>query len=382
MTRRAMSMASANQGVLALAVLLVAGWFVSGTLSAVWISIMVLALYYAIGGISFNFLYGSLGTFSLAQPIFVAVGGYTTIYLYNTYGVSPWLSLLIAPVFAAILALPVALVATRIGGGAVLTALVTLIVAEAVPPLLYAIGPLGGAIGLYAKSPPNITFSDMQFAAGIDYVRILLVINVLFIGFWMWWKRSRYGLLVAAIKDSPEAAEAVGVAKARLRLVVFLIAAMLAAPAGVIYAQYNLLTSPDVFLGTTALFLIIVIALVGGSARPWGSLAGALVITYLSTEVSNFSGSNPAATPVTFAAVFVVMALIIPRGLSGTWARLADRRRPGPSGGLGAIGMPDSGVASLSTPQAPTAPQAPSAPQTALATAPPPTQGQDLPKPT
>jgi len=338
MNRRAVALAPSYQGMIALLVLLVVLWFVPAALSAADLSILILALFYAIGGFSFNFLYGSLGIFSLAQPVFIAVGGYTSIYLYNRFGVSPWLSLLIAPVIAAILALPVALVATRIGGGAVLTALVTLIIAEAVTPILIAIRPLGGAIGLYAKSPPVITFSDMQFSSGIVYVRILAVLNVLFIAFWMWWKRSRFGLFTAAIKDSPEAGESVGIANGRLRLSVFLIAAMLAAPAGVIFAQYQLLTSPDIFLGGTALFQIITIALVGGAARPWGSLAGALLIVYLAHEVSDLSGNNPAAEPVTFAAIFVIMVLIVPRGLSGTWARVAAQRRPDRSGGLSAIG--------------------------------------------
>ena len=338
MNRRALDLASSYQGMIALVVLLVVLWFAPAALSASGLSILVLALFYAIGGMSFNFLYGSLGIFSLAQPVFIAAGGYTSIFLWNRFGVSPWLSLLIAPVVAAILALPVALVATRIGGGAVLTALVTLIVAEAVTPILIAIPALGGASGLYAKPPSVITFGDMQFSSGLVYVRILAVLNVLFIAFWMWWKRSRFGLFTAAIKDSPEAAQAVGIANARIRLSVFLIAAMLAAPAGVIFAQYNLLTSADIFLGGTALFQIITIALVGGAARPWGSLAGALLIVYLAQEVSDRTGGNPAAQPVTFAAVFVVMVLIVPRGLSGTWAQVAARRRPGRSGALGAIG--------------------------------------------
>jgi len=67
---------------------------------------------------------------------------------------------------------------------------------------------------------------------------------------------------------------------------------------------------------------------VGGAARPWGSLVGALLIVYVAQEVSNLSGSNPAAEPVTFAGVFVIMVLIVPRGLSGTWARVVAQRRP------------------------------------------------------
>ena len=338
MTSRAAAFASDYRGPLALLVLLVAGWFGVGAADATTIATLVLALYYSIGGLSFNFLYGSLGILSLAQPVFVAVGGYTGIYLYDTYGVSPWLSLFIAPVIAAIIALPIALVAARIGGGAVLTALVTLIVSEAATPLLIAIKPLGGAVGLYAKSPPQPTFSAMQFASGTDYARILLVINVLFIGFWMWWRRSRYGLFVTVIKEAPEAGESVGVASARMRIIVFLVAAMLAAPAGVVFAQYNLLTSPDLFLGATAVFQFIVVALVGGAARPWGALVGSVLITYLSQEVSNLS-SNAGAAPLTFAVVFLIMAMIVPRGLAGTWESIVNRRRPAVNASLGPIAV-------------------------------------------
>jgi branched-chain amino acid transport system permease protein len=338
MTNRAASLVNSHRGVLGLLALLVVGWFVTGAVDATTITILVLALYYSVGGLSFNFLYGSLGIFSLAQPVFVTVGGYTSIYLWNTYGISPWLSLFIAPVIAAIIALPIALVATRIGGGAVLTALVTLIVAEAATPLLIAITPLGGAIGLYAKQSSSQSFGSMQFANGATFVRILLVINVLLIGFWMWWRQSRYGLFATAVKDAPEAGESVGVPNARISLSVFLIAAMLAAPAGVVYAQYNLLTSPDLFLGATAMFQFIVVALVGGAARPWGALVGSLIITYLSQEVSDWSGNNAGAAPVTFAIIFLLMALIIPRGLAGTWERVVDRRRPAVTGSLGPIG--------------------------------------------
>jgi branched-chain amino acid transport system permease protein len=335
------AIATRYRGLLALLALLVIGWFVAGAVDATAITILVLALYYSVGGLSFNFLYGSLGIFSLAQPVFVAVGGYTSVYLYDTYGVSPWLSLFIAPVIAAIIALPIALVATRIGGGAVLTALVTLIVSEAATPLLIAIKPLGGAVGLYAKSPPSPTFSAMQFASGADFVRILLVVNVLLIGFWMWWRQSKYGLFVTAIKDAPEAGESVGVASARIRLSVFLLAAMLAAPAGVVYAQYNLLTSADLFLGASAMFQFIVVALVGGAARPWGALVGSLIITYLSQEISDVSGNHSGAAPLTFAVVFVIMALIVPRGLSGTWERIVERRRPQVNATLGPIAIKD-----------------------------------------
>lgn len=324
-----------------LGALLVLGWLGLGAVGTTAVTVLVLALYYAVGGASFNFLYGTIGVFSLAQPVFLAAGGYTSVYMYATYGMSPWLALPMSMVVAAVIALPIGYLALR-RGGTVLTALVTLIIAEAAPPIIAAVKPLGGSIGLYVHLRPGSDFGAMQFAAPVTFARIFLVFNVVVIALIMIFRRSRYGLWSSAVKDAPGAAAASGVPVLGMRLVVFVAAAMIAAPAGTIYSQYNLLVNPDLFLGATTLFQVIVVALVGGSARPWGSLVGAVLVTELSYHVTKASNGRPGVAPLTFAAVFLVVALLVPRGLSATWDRLVGGRpwrrgrRPPPGEQIGA----------------------------------------------
>lgn len=305
------------------------GWAFLGIIPAASVSILILALYYAVGGTSFNFLYGSLGVFSLAQVVFLAVGGYTDVYLYDKFGISPWLSLLIAPVIAGVLALPVAFASVRAGSGPIITALITLIVAEAVPPILIAITPLGGAVGLYVKSPAHVTFWSMQFGSQTAFARTLFVYCVLVMLLLAFWKRSRLGYYASAIKDSPEASASVGIPVTRIRVLTFVVAAAIAAPAGVIYAQYSLEVNSDLFLSSTALFEVIVVALVGGAMRVWGAFVGAILIVLLSNEITSLANGASGIGPLTFAAVFLIIALIMPRGLSGTWAQIADRYERG-----------------------------------------------------
>jgi branched-chain amino acid transport system permease protein len=256
----------------------------------------------------------------------VAVGGYTSVYLYAKHGVSPWASLPIAMVIAAVVALPIAFVAMR-RTGTVITALVTLIVAQAAPPVLAAIKPLGGSIGLYLTVKTGDDWGAMQFADPSVFGRILLVVNVLIVAGLMWFGRSRIGRWVLAVKDSQQAAAAVGIPVRTVRVGVFVASAMVAAVPGVVFAQYNLLVNADLFLGTSALFQIIVAALIGGSARPWGTLVGAVVIVELSHYLTQAFHGRPGVGPLTFAAVFLVMALVMPSGISGTWAKLIARRR-------------------------------------------------------
>jgi branched-chain amino acid transport system permease protein len=304
---------------LALVVFFALGWVIVGALPAAALSVVVLALYYGAAGSSFNLLYGSLGVFSLAQPIFVAIGGYTSGYAYIRYGVSPWLSLPLAMLLAGILAIPIGFAAMR-RPGTVVTALVTLIVSEAASPVLSAITPLGGSIGLYLPVKQGTDWGAMQFATGVPFARIFLALNVVIIAGLMWFRRSRAGLWATAIRDSAEAASASGVPVLRMRISIFIASAMIAALPGVIFAQYNLLVNADLFLGSEVLFQLLVVALVGGAARPWGALAGALVITELSHYLSQAVGGRPGTGPLTFAAAFVVMALAMPRGISGAWA--------------------------------------------------------------
>jgi branched-chain amino acid transport system permease protein len=317
---------------IALAVFFVLGWLIIGALPAAAISVLVLALFYGAAGSSFNLLYGTLGIFSLAQPVFVAVGGYASSYLFVRHGVSPWLGMLAGMACAAILAVPIGFIAMR-RPGTVVTALVTLIVSEAAVPILAAITPLGGSIGLYIPVKQGTNWGALQFATGAPFARIFLALNVLIIAGLMWLRRSRAGLWTAAIKDSADAASASGVPVLRMRLSIFVASAVIAAVPGVLFAQYNLLVNADLFLGSAVLFQLLVVALVGGSARPWGALVGALVMTELAQHLSNAFGDRPGIGPLTFAAAFLVMALAMPRGISGAWAVFVASRRSLARGG-------------------------------------------------
>jgi len=306
--------------------LFVAAWFGLGAIDAATLSVVVLGLYYGVAGASFNLLHGSTGIFSLAQPVFLAVGGFTSIVLYSHFGISPWLSILIAVGISAALALPIGAIAMS-KEGTVITALVTLIVAEAAAPIVTSFNILGSGPGLNENVLPGSNFSAMQFATGLPFARILLVLNgVIILGLFIF-ARSRFGRWSTALRDSIVAAEACGVPTKRLRLGVFVGAAVIAAPAGVIYAQYALQANTDLFLQSTTLFEVIVVALVGGAARPWGALVGALIMTQLSYHVANAFPGRDGLSALIFGIAFLFVALAMPEGISGFWAKITGRVR-------------------------------------------------------
>jgi branched-chain amino acid transport system permease protein len=128
---------------------------------------------------------------------------------------------------------------------------------------------------------------------------------------------------------------------------------MIAAVPGVLFAQYNLLVNADLFLGSAVLFQLLVVALVGGSARPWGTLVGAVVMTELSQYLSDVAGDRPGIGPLTFAAAFLVMALAMPRGISGAWATFVSARKaraPAQDGDRGPVPDPSHQAGNVAAP--------------------------------
>lgn len=182
---------------------------------------------------------------------------------------------------------------------------------------------------------PDRISSPCSLPPGSRSPRILLLLNGLIILGLFVFARSRFGRWSTAFRDSLVAAEACGVPTKRLRLGVFVAAAAIAAPAGVIYAQYALQANTDLFLQSTTLFEVIVVALVGGAARPWGALVGALIMTQLSYHVANAFPGRDGLSALIFGIAFLFVALAMPEGISGFWAKItAHVRSSKPDAGM------------------------------------------------
>ena len=61
--------------------------------SPYYMGIIILTTLYIFTGISWNIVAGFAGQLLIAHIIFLAFGAYTTIVLYNTFGVSPWIGI-------------------------------------------------------------------------------------------------------------------------------------------------------------------------------------------------------------------------------------------------------------------------------------------------
>ena len=83
--------------------------------SPYYMGIIILTTLYIFTGISWNIVAGFAGQLLIAHIIFLAFGAYTTIVLFNTFGVTPWIGIFVGGVVAALLGRVVAFITLRYG---------------------------------------------------------------------------------------------------------------------------------------------------------------------------------------------------------------------------------------------------------------------------
>jgi urea transport system permease protein len=130
---------------------------------------------------------------------------------------------------------------------------------------------------------------------------------------------SRLGRLMIAIRDAEGRARFLGYRVEHVKLAVFTFSAVLAGVAGALYVPQVGIINPNEFSPLNSIEIVIWVA-VGGRATLYGAAAGALLVNYAKTY---FTGVLPEVWLFALGGLFVLVTLLLPRGIAG----LLRRRR-------------------------------------------------------
>ncbi len=272
--------------------------------------------YYLALAQAWNLLAGYTGLVSVGQQAYVGLGGYAFFALSVLAGLPPLLSLALAGVAAAALALPTAFIVFRLRGA--YFAIGTWVVAEVFRLLLALVTPLGGGTGM--SLPVAVVRALGESRGARDLITYYLGLGlglgtVLLVFFWL---RSRQGLALTAIRDSETAAASVGVDNLRTKLIVYLIAAGITGLVGALAFLEKLRISPDAAFSVgdwTANVIFIVV--IGGI----GSIEGPILGTFIFFALRALLVDYGAWYLITLGALAVAVMLVAPQGLWGVIAR-------------------------------------------------------------
>jgi urea transport system permease protein len=128
---------------------------------------------------------------------------------------------------------------------------------------------------------------------------------------------SRLGRLAVAVRDAEDRTRFLGYRVERVKLAVFTFSAALAGLAGALYVPQVGIINPGEFSPLNSIELVVWVA-VGGRATLYGAVIGALVVNYGKTYLT---GVMPEAWLFVLGGLFVLVTLLLPRGIAGLWRR-------------------------------------------------------------
>ncbi len=129
--------------------------------------------------------------------------------------------------------------------------------------------------------------------------------------------RSRLGRVCTAIRDQEDRTRFIGYRVEHVKLWIFTFSAMLAGVAGALYVPQVGIINPNEFSPLGSIEIVIWVA-VGGRATLYGAVAGALMVNY---SKSYLTAAMPDAWLFALGALFVLVTLLLPRGITGLLRR-------------------------------------------------------------
>jgi branched-chain amino acid transport system permease protein len=284
---------------------------------------------YSIVALGLVLLTGVAGQTSFGQAAFVGIGAYTTAILATRFGWSPWANLAIGLILTLALALCLGFVTLRMRGHYL--PLATIAWGESLYFLFGNLEYLGGHTGL--TGIPALALFGFELREERYYYFLIWGIAIAALWATANLLDSRPGRAIRALRGQLEMAESFGVDGARLKIVVFVYAALLASISGWLYAHLQRFVNPTPFSlpqGIEYLFM----AVVGGAGSVWGAVIGATLITVAKQVLQDWLpillGRSGNFEMVVFG---VLMVIVLQRAREGVWPWVAHwlpQRPPAP----------------------------------------------------
>ena len=257
--------------------------------------------------VSLNLLLGYAGQISLGHAGFFGLGAYISGILTTTYGINPWLTIVIAAVVVGAVAFVIGFPVLKLKGHYLAMATLGLGI------IMYivfneAVSYTGGPSGL--SGIPNLSIYGYIFDNDIKNYYLIWGITLLVILLSLNLVHSRIGRALRSIHDSEVAARVMGVNARLLKVQIFALSASFSAIAGSLYAHTMSFIAPASF-GFNFSIELVTMVIIGGLASVYGSLLGAVLLTLLPEVLRAFQDYDI----IVYGLLLILITMFMPGGL-------------------------------------------------------------------
>src|SRR5215472_15549424 len=275
------------------------------------IGVMTVALCYGMWAASWDFMSGLTGRENFGHSLFIGAGAYTAGFLDVNFGLSPWWSLMAAPLVAVLFGILMGFPTLRLRGPYFALAMLS---GSAVMQNLTIIFSVytGGQDGLNGLTPLlDSTLAQYYLTLGFlaaSGVLLRLIAN------------SPWGLILRAIRGDEATCQAAGINVNFYKIASLMISAAVAGLGGALYAHYQLQVGPDLFAVILSINIIIIVY-VGGMGTIYGPAIAAILLQLLTEYLRKFGEFRL----WTYTLILILILFFLPKGLvAPAWARLRD----------------------------------------------------------
>jgi branched-chain amino acid transport system permease protein len=277
---------------------------------------------------SWNLLGGYSGYISLGHVAFFGIGAYSEVILFRHIGIGasgllPFFALPFIGLGVALISAPIAWVAVRTRH--MTFAIVTLTLLFVVQDLAFNVRGLTHGSQGATMPPPSFALYERPFYLAVLAIFALAV-------FIAWHVRSdKLGLMLFAIRDDEDKARGLGVPATRVKVLTFAVSVGLTAMIGAVWAYYLGFIYPQFAVDPLVMIGSLLPVFLGGAGTVWGPALGAAILVPAQQWLAYEYGASELYL-IAYAAVFLVIMLVLPRGIlpsiQDARARRHDRATP------------------------------------------------------
>ena len=298
---------------------------VSGRLDLYYTLTSVALLSVASAGVWLTFY---IGRINIGQGAFSLIGGYVSALLITQLGFNFWLTLPLAGLFCAFLAVLIGLPILRLRG--VYFAMVTLVLTEVTRLTALALPVTNGAKGITSiPLPTELTVLGVTLIPDFNQISnpklafYLMAVVLMCLSYAVLWRivNSRLGHLCRSLQQNEELASSIGVNTAYLRVLAYSISSFFGGVAGAVFVAISQSIYPSSFQVADSVNFMLNCFL-GGLGYVFGPMLGTLLI-YLGWDFLFATGKYQL---LIYSSLLIVLMLLLPNGVLSIFDRKRDSK--------------------------------------------------------
>lgn len=280
-------------------------------------SIMTKALIMAILAISLDLLIGYVGLISLGHAAYFGIAAYTTGILAVRFGINNfWLVAAVAVLMSGLAAMIFGFLALRSSGRSYFL-LITLATSQLLNSVVLKWRSMtGGNYGLPGVMRPDLGISWLMSDTTNFYYFVLIILIVCF---FLLYRiiNSPLGHALQGIREDERRMRVLGYNTWAFKYIAFVISAMFAGVAGVLFTYFGGIVAPD-YIGALMSFVPLIMVMIGGIGTLFGPVIGAVLIVWVEYFTSIYV---PERWPLIEGIIFVAVIMYFREGIG---VRLRD----------------------------------------------------------